>query len=349
MGRIRIAQVGLGYWGPNLLRNLVSLPDCQVTLCCDLDPERLARFQAQYPLIRFTQDWSELLASDADGVVIATPAVSHFQMVSEALRAEKHVLVEKPLALTAAEARALVDLAQQADRKLMVGYTFLYNPAVRKLREYITSNTLGDVMYLYSRRLNLGRVRADVNALWNLAPHDVSIVLYLLDEVPVKVSAHGACYLQPDVEDVAFVTLEFASGVIANVHVSWLNPLKVRQMVLVGTDRMVVYDDTNKDTPLALYDSGIVRMPEATQSGLGHFEDYGQFQGMLRSGDVMLPKISPEEPLKIECRHFVECIANGSDPLTDGLNGLHVTRVLEAAQQSLKLGGTPVEIAAAQG
>jgi predicted dehydrogenase len=344
MSRVRIAQVGLGYWGPNLLRNLVSLPGCQVALCCDLDSERLARFREQYPLIHFTQDWGELLASDVDGVVIATPAVSHFQMTGEALRAGKHVLVEKPLAMTAAEAGALVELAQQVGRKLMVGYTFIYNPAVRRIREYITSNTLGDVMYLYSLRLNLGRVRSDVNALWNLAPHDVSIILYLLEEVPVRVSAHGACYLRPGLEDVAFVTLEFASGVIANIHISWLNPLKVRQMVLVGTERMVVYDDTNKDTPLALYDSGIVRTPEAAQSGLGHFEDYGRFQVLLRSGDVTLPKISPEEPLKVECRHFVECIADGSDPLTDGLNGLHVTQVLEVAQQSLKSGGTPVAL-----
>lgn len=345
MEQVRIAQVGLGYWGPNLLRNFVSLPDCRVTLGCDLEPARLSRFREQYQEIRFTPDWGEILDSDADGVVIATPAASHFRMVSEALSAGKHVLVEKPLAMTTAEAEALLGLARKVGRRLMVGYTFLYNPAVRKLREYISSKSLGKVMYLYSRRLNLGRLRTDVNALWNLAPHDVSIILYLLEEMPVRVSTRGACYLQPGVEDVAFATLEFAGGEIANVHVSWLNPLKVREMVLVGTERMIVYDDTSKDAPLAVHDSGIVRVPEAAQSGLGNFEDYGRFQVLLRSGDVTLPKVGPEEPLKIECQHFVECIAEDREPLTGGLNGLQVTRILEAAQQSLKDGGTPVEIA----
>ncbi len=341
---VSVALVGCGYWGPNLLRNLLLVPDCDVRMCCDVDAEALERIRKRCPSVYCTTDSSELLRSSIDAVVIATPAATHFELAKQALDADKHVMVEKPLALAGDHCAVLVSLARERNLILMVGHTFLFDRAVTELRDYVQSGNLGPIFYLHSRRLNLGRVRSDVNALWNLAPHDISISRYLLDCEPTSVSARGASFLQPGIEDVVFLTLEFPDAVLANVHVSWLDPLKVRQTVVVGGHKMAVLDSVNKQNPLAIYDSGIDRAPAARSEGLGSFTDFGQYQLLQRSGDVLFPKVDQAEPLRAECLHFIECVRTGQQPITSGRSGLHVVRVLEAATNSLRNGGKTVGI-----
>jgi predicted dehydrogenase len=345
MGRtvVRVGQIGLGYWGPNLLRSLRSLPHAQVVAVADLDERRLSEAAGGGQGTAVTRDYRELLArADVDAVIIAVPASLHARMVGEALEAGKHVFVEKPLAMTVAEATRVVALAEQRQRVLMVGHTFLYNAAVRRLKEYITSGELGDVFYLYAQRLNLGRVRQDVNALWNFGPHDVSILLYLLDAAPHEVSARGFAYLQPDLEDVVFMTVTFPGGISAHVHISWLDPHKVRRMTVVGSRKMAVYDDVSVDARITLYDRGVDRVPTADSPR--DFGSFAEFQLALRHGDITIPALKFPEPLQLECQHFVDCIIDGSTPLTDGRHGLEVVKVLEAAQQSLDQDGRTVRI-----
>jgi predicted dehydrogenase len=345
MGRtvVRVGQIGLGYWGPNLLRSLRSLPHAQVVAVADSDERRLADVAGSGPGLGVTRDYRELLARpDVDAVVVAVPASLHARMVGEALEAGKHVFVEKPLAMTVADATRVVELAAQRQRVLMVGHTFLYNAAVRRLKEYITSGELGDVFYLYAQRLNLGRVRQDVNALWNFGPHDVSILLYLLDAAPQDVSARGFAYLQPGLEDVVFMTVTFPGGISAHVHISWLDPHKVRRMTVVGSRKMVVYDDVSVDARIVLYDRGVDRVPTADSPR--DFGNFAEFQLALRHGDITIPALKFPEPLQLECKHFIDCIVDGSTPLTDGRHGLEVVKVLEAAQQSLDQDGRTVRI-----
>ena len=340
---IRVAQVGLGYWGPNLLRNMFSVPQARVVGVADLDGRRLAEVAQNGRVVRTTTDYQEFLAStDVDAVVICTPATSHARMVHETLLAGKHVLVEKPLAMNAAEGAALVELAERQGLVLMVGHTFLYNSAVRRLRQYVADGELGDVFYIYSQRLNLGRVRHDVNAMWNFAPHDISIILYLLAQSPIEVSARGFAYLQPDLEDVVFMTLVFAGGISAHVHISWLDPHKVRQMTVVGSRKMAVYDDVSADARIVLFDRGVDRVPTADSPR--DFKSFAEFQLRLRSGDVTIPALKFPEPLQLECQHFIDCILQKQLPLTDGRHGLEVVKILEAAQQSMANGGRAVRI-----
>ena len=340
---VKVAVIGCGYWGPNIIRNFHQLPEAHLLSVCDLRQERLDYVREHFPDVEVTKDLDSLLArKDVDAVVVTTPADNHFSLTKQILEADKHVLVEKPLAQTSAECKELIDLAESKGKTLMVGHTFLYNGAVRKLKEFVVNNELGDIYYLYSSRLNLGRIRSDINAMWNFAPHDVSIVLYLLDREPVSVSAKGQSYIQPGIEDVVFMHLDFDDGVKAMIHISWLDPNKVRRMTLVGSKKMVVYDDVSRDAKIVVYDKGIDKVN--IDESFGEFEGFGEFQLRLRAGDMYIPEIDFVEPLKVECSHFIDCIVTRKKPLTDGEEGLRGVKILEAAQQSLKKDGAAVKI-----
>ncbi len=329
-----VAVVGLGHWGPNLVRNFAAISEAWLHTLCDIRPDRLATFERQYPGARTQTDFGAVVDDpEVDAIVIATPVHTHYQLAKTALDAGKHVMVEKPLAQTSDQCRKLVALAEKHQLILMVGHVFLYNAAVRKVKEYIDSGELGQIHYIYSQRLNLGIVRQDVNALWNFAPHDLSILCYWLNAAPAWVAATGFCYIQPGIEDIVFMTLGFPEGVAANVHISWLDPGKVRRMTVVGSRRMVIYDDVSADAKVVIYDKGISRI--ANESPLGSHQSFGEFQLLLRAGDVLIPKIDFMEPLKLECQHFVECIRTKRSPITDGHNGTRVVEILEAAQRAI--------------
>ncbi|MDT4969361.1 MAG: hypothetical protein QOJ64_4098 [Acidobacteriota bacterium] len=333
---VNLALIGLGYWGPNLARNLSVLNNARLYAVCDERAERLENFGRQYPNPKRLANASEVFGDPKiDAVVIATPVQTHFDLAAAALRAGKHVMVEKPLAQSSQQCEELIALADAAKLILMTGHVFIYNAAVRKVKEYIQSGELGEIYYVYSQRLNLGVIRQDVNALWNFCPHDFSILNYWLDATPERIFAHGYSYVQPGIEDVVFVTMDYPDGVGANVHISWLDPNKLRRMTVVGSEKMVIYDDVSADAKVAVYDKGVSKKPKAEMS-LGRYESFGEFQLLLRAGDVLIPKINFVEPLKVECQHFVDCILSGNQPLTDGRDGLKVVKMLEAAQASLK-------------
>jgi len=333
---VRVGLIGCGYWGPNLARNLHEIPEAELVTCCDLDAGTLVKMRMLYPQVETTSDSSDLIGDEnLEGVVIATPARTHYGLARAALLAGKHVLVEKPLAMSSHEARELMALAESRQRVLMVGHVFEYNPAVREIKSLIDRGELGEVYYVHSTRVNLGRVQSDINALWSIAPHDVSILIFLLGAMPETVSAHGGSYLNGKVEDVVFVVLSFPSGVLAHVHASWLDPGKARCMTVVGSRRMVVYDDVASEGKIKIYDKGVYRKGEPI---------FGEFQYRVHSGDIAIPKIDMAEPLRIECQHFAECVRSGKRPLTDGASGLRVVRVLEAAQQSLEREGATVAL-----
>jgi predicted dehydrogenase len=340
---LRLAQIGVGYWGKNLLRNFIVTRGAKVVAVCDRVASELNKVAVQYPQIKLYERADAILNDpDIDAVAIATLPESHFELAHAALSAGKHVFVEKPMARSSAECRTLIDLADKHKRALMAGHTFLYNAAVTKIRDYVRSGTMGEIYYLYSQRLNLGRVRPDVDAMWNFAPHDLSIIVYWLQQMPMRVSARGSAYLQKGIADVVFLQLEFPGGITANVHVSWLDPNKVRRMTIVGSEKMVVYDDVASDHKVKIYDKGITRQNLSTN--LGDFDSFDKFQLIQRAGDVLLPKVDFVEPLKIQCQHFVDCIVNNQRPLSDGENGLQVVSILEAAQQSMHSGGVSVEV-----
>ena len=338
---INIGIIGCGYWGPNLLRNLLENPRCTVEYVAELDNARIDYLNQKFPTVKTTKDYRDLLNGAVDAVVIATQPRTHYSLAKEALQNKKHVLVEKPLAMSSEEAQELIDLAGKHKCKLMVGHTFEYSEPVRILKKYMTQGLLGRPYYLYSQRLNFGIVRRDVNALWNLAPHDISIILHLLEEMPVAVSAKGMDFLQKGIEDVVFMILYFPNNVLAHVQVSWLDPNKVRRMTIVGSEKMVVYDDVS-DTKLKVFDKGI--KAQNIGDSLGRYDDFAKFQLIKSAGDVFLPKIDFVEPLKTECSHFIEGLLDGKDFLTNGLNGLRVVQVLEAAAKSMKQNGECVPV-----
>lgn len=341
---MKLAIAGVGYWGPNLVRNFAVQDNATLSCVCDLDAGRLEKIRRQYPTVSVTKSFDDVIADTGiDAVVIALPVGVHYEFAKKALEAGKHVMVEKPLCTTSDQAQELVDIAAAKKLTLMVGHTFEYNAAVHKLRELVEDGTLGQLYYVYSQRLNLGRVRSDINTMWNLAPHDVSIILHCLESEPVRVSAKGLTQLQPGIEDVVFLVLEFEDGLIAHIHNSWLDPNKIRRMTLVGSSKMVVYDDVSTDAKIQIYDKGIDRK-NMTQD-MGSYDDFGKFQLIHRAGDLLIPKIDFVEPLRLESQHFIECVETGKTPLTDGMNGLRVVKVLEAAQRSLKTGGAPVDLA----
>ncbi len=336
---VNIGVIGCGYWGPNLLRNFTQIKGVQVGKACDIDEKRLDYIKGRYPHLKGTKDYKRLLRDqNIEAIVIATPVASHYLLTKESLWAGKDVLVEKPLALTSTQCRELIKLAKGKKRILMVGHTFLYNAAVRRLREYIRSGELGEIYYIYSHRLNLGKVRRDVNALWNFAPHDISIILYLLGKMPKSVHARGSSYIQKGIEDVVFLSLDFPGRITVHIHMSWVDPIKVRKMTVVGSKKMVVYDDTHPDEKIKVYDRRFEKV------FFQDIETFGEFQLKLRAGGVYSPEIEFIEPLKVECSHFIECIRKRKSPLTNGENGLRVVEILEAAQKSLKNQGRPVRL-----
>jgi predicted dehydrogenase len=334
---IVLAQIGCGYWGPNVLRNFSAQPRCRVKYVIEINPERQAYVRANFPQSEVISSLDTILNDqEIEAVVIATPASSHYEFAHQTLEAGKHTFVEKPLATSTHEAEQLVKLAAERNKTLMVGHTFLYNAAVRYTRELLAREQLGKLYYIYSQRLNLGQVRSDVNAWWNLAPHDVSIMLYLMNnELPVSVTAEGVSYIQPDIEDVVFATLKWANGVIGHIHVSWLDPGKIRKMTLVGSRKMVVYDDVSDDK-IAVYDKGVDRVPKIGERM--DYDDPHKFQLIHRTGDIWLPKINFEEPLKTEASHFLECVRSGQTPLTGPKHARDVVAVLEATQLALTSG-----------
>lgn len=336
---LRVAVVGCGYWGPNLIRNLMELPNVELSALCDQDIARARSVARSDANIRLTTQFASILDdADIDSVVLATPAETHAAMVTQALAAGKHVFVEKPLALNRFDCQRLIDQAAAARRTLMVGHTFLYNDAVLKLKKCIDSGDLGDVWYLHARRLNLGKIRRDCNAMWNLAPHDVSILLHLLQDRPTRVLARGYNFLRQPMQDYVSMTLEFATGKVGFIEVSWLSPHKVRDVTVVGSAKMAVYDDVDPDAKITLYDKGVDHLPTETAN-------FGEFQLRLRVGDVHIPHVRMREPLNVELAHFVDCCRTGKRPVSDGQNGLEVVEVLEAAQQSLMNDGRPVSLA----
>jgi len=320
-----MGQIGVGYWGPNLLRNLVSSKRCEVRKVADPAADRRDYVQGLYPGVEVT-DRPEAVSKDPDiqAVVIATPVATHFDLAMQCLKAGKHVLVEKPLARSVAEVDALGEVANKKDLVAMVGHTFLYNEAVRYVKDLIEHKEIGDVRYIYSQRLNLGRIRSDVDALWNFAPHDISIIQYWLgDPWPESVQRFGQSFVQKGIDDVVFLNVRYGDGVMANIHVSWLDPHKVRTMTVVGSKKMVVYDDV-AENKIAIYDKGIDRMAvlgENMDYDNQHFQTFNH-----RSGDVLLPKINFKEPLKVEIDHFLDCIENGT-PCMTGID--HARKVLE--------------------
>lgn len=340
---ITVGIVGVGYWGPNLVRSFAETPKCEVRYVCDMRQDALARIGKRFTHVRVTTRFEDLLEDkEMDGIVIATSAATHAALAMRVLQAGKHVLVEKPLAHDVEAGERLVALAREQKRTLMVGHTFEYNAAVRKLREVIGDPAFGDVVYAYSRRVNLGVLRDDVNALWNLAPHDVSIILYLFDEYPTCVTAQGLAHIRSGVEDVAFAYLEFPSGRAAHIHVSWLDPSKVRSMTVVGARRMAIYDDLDPEAKIKIYDRGFEIEP--VTSGIDHANSTS-YTFRARAGDIVCPHVEWKEPLVVECRHFVDVIRDGGEPLTDGENGLRVVRILAAATESMHQGGRRMKLA----
>ena len=328
---LRVAVIGAGYWGPNLVRNFSEAPGANVVAVADLSEERLAGIRKRFPAVRTTTDHRALFADpDIDAVCIVTPISTHRPLAEEAFAAGKHVFVEKPLSGTAADAEAIAAAAMRAGRTLMVGHTFVYNPAVTAVRDLLVRRELGKVQYIDSQRVNLGLHQFDFNVLWDLGPHDVSIVLYWLDEEPDWVQCVGGCYIQPDIEDVVFLTLGFPSGAIAHAHLSWLAPSKQRTMTVIGDRRMAVYDDGHPAEKVKIYDHGVAELSA------------DELRRSYRSGDIHSPRVAITEALQLEVRHFIECVRDGTTPRSDGAAGIRVVRVLEAGMRSLRSNGARV-------
>lgn len=335
MDKINLGMVGLGYWGPNLLRNFTQLDGCRVKTCCDLDEDALKRLKTQYPDIEMTNDYLSLINDpDIQAIILAVSAVKHYDLAKLAIQKNKHVFVEKPLTLKVPHAEELVQLSLQNNVKLMVGHLMEYHPAIEKLKQMIQNQELGDIYYLYSQRVNLGRIRKDENALWSLAPHDISIIMYLLESEPIDVSVRGQSYLQKDVEDVVFLNMVFPNKIMAHVQLSWLDPHKIRRTTIVGSKKMAVFDDMDQSEMIRIYDKGVLNV------GYGSFGE----SLSLRFGDVTIPYIKMIEPLRLECQHFIDCIKNDKQPRSDGMDGLRVVKVLQAAQESLDKGGIPISL-----
>ncbi len=326
-----LAQIGCGYWGPNLLRNFSALPGCVVKYVVDSSVQRRAFVSANFPFSRALERHDVVLEDgEVDGVIIATPAGSHFSLAKEVIDAGKHVFVEKPLATKVAEVDEISRRAAIRNLVVMVGHTFVYNSAVRYVKRLIDSGELGDVRYIYSQRLNLGRIRSDIDALWNFAPHDISIIQYWLgDPEPISIGRQGMAYMQDGIDDVVFLSLEYPGKVIANVHVSWLDPQKVRKMIIVGSRKMVVYDDI-AESKIAIYDKGIDR--RAILGENMDFDNPRPLQFNYRSGDVLIPQVKFTEPLRIEAEHFADCIRNSREPITGLSHARTVVSILERAR-----------------
>jgi predicted dehydrogenase len=333
---LTVGVIGCGYWGPNLIRNFINLKAADVKICSDIDAGRLEHMKRLYPSLATTTDYKDIIKDESiDAVVIATPVSTHYTLAAEALEAGKHVFCEKPLTQSVEEGVKLVDLADEKGRTLMVGHTFVYTAAVNKVRDLINSGELGDIYYMSTARVNLGLFQEDINVVWDLAPHDVSIMNYVLGTRPVAVSAVGHSYIQPEIQDVAFVTMRYPGSILTNLHVSWLNPNKIRSTTVVGSRKMLVYDDISSLEKIRIYDKGVDVIP--------HYDTFGEFQLSYRYGDIHIPKLDEAEPLKMECQHFIDCI-EGAEPQSSGRHGLEVLIVLDAIDRSMKRNGAEIEI-----
>ena len=332
---INIAVVGAGAWGRNHIRVFSEIPNVRLKYICDSDPSKLSSIQKSYPHSQMVENLKPILQDpEVKGVVVASSAISHYPLSKEILLAGKDALVEKPMALNSKDAQEMLEIAEKRRRILMVGHLLIYHPVIDRLRAMIVSGELGKVHYIYTQRVNLGVIRQDENALLSFAPHDLSVILHLLEEKPVVVSAHGESYVQDGIEDVVFLSLRFSDGKMANIHLSWLDPHKLRMITVVGSKKMVVFDDMEVSEKLKIYDKG-VRSPS--------YDTYGEYLS-LRFGDITIPNIKMVEPLRAEAEHFIHCIESRAKPKTGGRDGLEVVRILTAAQQSLKEKGSPVNL-----
>ncbi len=332
---VRMAVIGCGYWGPNLIRNFQNTAGCELRAISDLNAQRLDHVGRQYPHVRRTSDHRTILTDpDIDAVAVATPVSTHYPLGKDVLEAGKHLFIEKPMCASAADCRKLVDIARRRGLQIMVGHTFLFTPAVRKIRELMRSGELGDVYYVNITRVNLGLFQPDINVVWDLAPHDIAMLNHLFDSGPSIVSATGRSYVRSGNEDVAFLTLEYPGNQIAHIHVSWLDPNKIRQATFVGSRKMLVYDDVSSLEKIRVYDKGVEK--------LSHYDNFGEFQLSYRYGDIVIPRVDQTEPLKIEAAHFVACLEGREEPVSDGSVGLQVVEVLERVCESIRQEGKPV-------
>ncbi len=333
---ISVGVVGCGYWGPNLIRNFRSLANCRMAAMCDMSEARLRHLKALYPDVECFTDFNKMLQeSRLDAVVVAAPVNHHFPLAKASLSAGKHTLIEKPMASSSAECEELIEIADEKGLILMVGHTFLYSAPVRRIAEIVRSGDLGDIRYINSRRLNLGLFQKDINVAWDLAPHDISIILHLLNELPTTVNCQGNAHVTAGIEDVTNMSLTFPGERFATVQSSWLEPRKVREMTIVGTRRMIIYDDLQANEKIRVYDVRVERPP--------HYDTFAEFHYSYHYGDSFIPHIPQGEPLKSECSHFLDCIIGGTEPLTSGRAGLDLVRILEASSESIAKQGAPVD------
>jgi predicted dehydrogenase len=332
---IAVGVVGCGYWGPNLVRNLTGLPNCNLKAMCDLSEARLKHMRSLYPNVEGVTDFEHLLNGiGLEAVVVAAPVRHHYSLAKASLLAGKHTLIEKPMASSAAECEELIEIAERNGLVLMVGHTFLYSAPVRKIAEIVQAGDIGEIRYINSRRLNLGLFQKDINVAWDLAPHDISIILHILGEFPQVVNCQGNAHVTPGIEDVTNISLSFRHKRFATIQSSWLEPRKIRDMTIVGTRRMIVYDDLETHEKIRIYDTRVDRPP--------HPDTFADFHYSYHYGDSYIPYLKQEEPLKVECQHFLDCIEEGTAPLTSGRKGLELVSILEAASKSLKSAGAPV-------
>ena len=332
-----MGMVGCGYWGPNLIRNFNSLAGSNVKKVCDIDKDRLTHIKSLYSSVEAVTDFDNLTNDpDIDAIAVATPVQFHFQMAKKSLQACKHTFIEKPMASSVVECKELIEIAEKKNLTLMVGHTFIYSTPVRKIKEIIDAGELGQLQYISSRRLNLGLFQKDINVTWDLAPHDISIILYIMNEKLESVNCQGKAHINPEIEDVTNMTLDFANGGFATIQSSWLDPNKIREMTFVGSKKMLVYDDIEPNEKIKIYDKHVEAPP--------HYDTFAEFQYSYHYGDMCAPYLKMVEPLKVECQHFLDCIENGIKPLSSGKEGLEVVKILELASQSLKNGGAKVAI-----
>ncbi|MBN1846617.1 MAG: Gfo/Idh/MocA family oxidoreductase [Sedimentisphaerales bacterium] len=334
---LNLGVIGCGYWGPNLIRNFQNLPECRVKTVCDLDTKRLQHMQDLYPRLKATTDADQIIDDDdIQATVIVTPVSLHYDLARRSLLADKHVFVEKPMATSTAECAELVELARQKQRTLMVGHTFIFTPVVRRIKEIIASGDIGEICYVSSRRLNLGLFQKDINVTWDLAPHDISIILFWLNQMPRSVNCQGKAHMVPGIEDVTNLSLNFHNGKFAAIQSSWLDPNKIREMTIVGTKKMIVYNDMEPLEKIKIFDKRVETPP--------HYDTFGEFQYSYHYGDTYSPYVKQVEPLKLECQNFIDCIRSGDKPESSGLEGMQVVQILEASSQSLRQNGAEVVI-----
>ncbi len=339
---INVGVVGCGYWGPNLIRNFRSLPHCRLTAMCDVNEGRLRHLHTLYPEVACETRYEQMLArADVDAVVVATSVKFHFPMAKASLLAGKHTLIEKPMAASTAQCEELIEIAREKGLVLMVGHTFLYSAPVRKIKDLVDSGEIGIIRYISARRLNLGLFQKDINVAWDLAPHDISIILYIINELPNSINCRGGAHIVSGIEDVTSMSLHFSKERSAIIHSSWHDPRKVREMTIVGSKRMIVYDDILTQEKIKIFDARVEQPP--------HYDTFAEFQYAYHYGDIHCPYIKQDEPLKTECEHFLACIRDGKTPITDGAAGLEVVRILEASSESLRLKGAPISLAAKHG